>query len=422
MQIEVDYMLIKNYTISKTVKRQLGLIIKIIRTKKLEENKSKNLIEVNPYTKESFCDNNEICHYHTLTNLETNYVRQDNLYHIFLGKLNLRFQVDENKHTKNMDCLSTILDKMINAIESLDHQLIDEVKEMINSLNFNDDCIALIHFELLTYAFYTLLENKKSDISREKIESYLPLYKDLYKALAYQSIGYGYLLKEQYEKAEEHCKKAIKEYQLHEVSIGVSHFPLIDIYVNHNHYYEAVKLCNELEEYYFNTNNKNRLLSIYIYLVDYYLLINSMDFAKKYYDEALLLSNDKAQYSDSIYRLHYIWGCHELTLYHEKEALQYFKLAYRYCKNEMYQLRNINRILICLTILNEELDKIKEMIQMGDEVYLYGNQIEKLIFNYFVLKIKNKEYRQFAINNIIPILKVKKNLKFVLLFFYEDVY
>jgi len=161
-------------------------------------------------------------------------------------------------------------------------------------------------------------------------------------------------------------------------------------------------------------------LSVYIHLADYYLLINSHEFAQKYYDDAIFLAKDDEIYSNLIYKLHYTWGFHELSQYRETEAIKHFELAYTHCFNYGDKLIIINRLMICYSILKKD---ITEFLLNGNEYINKTNELEKTMYNYFVLKNENKSnYREYAIEKIIPILKNMKKNKVILLFFYENLY
>ncbi len=413
---------IKEYSLSIPLKKQLGYIIRESRIKKFNENKNDNLIEINPYTKENFCDNNTTCHYHTLTKLENDYIREDNIYHILLSKLGLYFQLEEEEHLENMKNLLELAKKLLQAIEYLDDDLKQSLKNQINSLDFTNDCLADLTLDLLKLTFESFLEHHLNLDSLNKIEMYILLFEGLFEAIAIHTLGYNYYLLRDYDKAEVNCLQAIKLYQENEISLGISYLPLVDIYIESNNYYEAIKLCNILEEYYFQNNNKTRLLSVYIHLSDYYLLINSKDFAQKYYDEAVFLAKGDPTQNYMMFLLHNTWGLYELTSLRNKEALNNFELADHYCVNPQDKLLIINRLLICNTILKLDIEKIKSLVDDGLQVLNYGNQLEQLIFNYFVYKMDQKDYKHYALEKIMPLLKVKDmlNYKIILLFFYED--
>jgi len=76
--------------------------------------------------------------------------------------------------------------------------------------------------------------------------------------------------------------------------------------------------------------------------------------------------------------------------------------------------------MICYSILKKD---ITEFLLNGNEYINKTNDLEKTMFNYFVLKNENKNnYREYAIEKIIPILKNMKKNKIILLFFYENLY
>src|SRR5690606_14262389 len=107
---------------------------------------------------------------------------------------------------------------------------------------------------------------------------------DIFKPIGYQILSYYYNYLKKYQKAEEYCLQANIIYQNFNVNKGILQFPLIDIFVNNNNIYQAIKICQELEPYYLSRKNNLRLLSIYTHFVNYFLLVNSKELAKKYYD------------------------------------------------------------------------------------------------------------------------------------------
>ncbi len=409
---------IKNYTLSVPIKKQLGKIIKILRKQKYEEFKRDNLIETNPYTKENFCEDNKICHYHTLTKLEEDYIRDDRIYHLFLNKLGISFQVKNEVHGENMMFLTSLCWKVLDKIEFCDDD-INTFYQELSSVSFINDCISTYYLNLLKFSIKIYLNNK-IELKELKInEALLPMYRGIFKGLAYHAVGLGFYLLEDYLNAEKYSKEAIESYKPYKVSIGLSYTTLIDTYIKNNNYYEAIQLCNVLEEYYIKTNNKKRLMSIYNYLVDYYLLINSLDYAKRYYDKAInLVNNDRSKY---ICLLHYNWGRHEMSIYQYEEALNYFVRAYNICDDKEKKLMVINLILMCMSILKKDTD-INEYLIKGQECYHNANNLDRLIFDYFMAKDKKANYEILAQKEIIPMLKKMSNYKPILLFFYEDLH
>ncbi len=173
-------MSINEYSLSVELKRQLGYIIKECRLNKYNQYKKNNLESINPFTKEKF--SNGICHYHTLTKLESDYVHDDNIYHSLLTKLGLTFEVSLEIHNENMERLDKILYKILHALEYIDDDLIVQQNDDLSNIDLHDDCIVLIHSKVLSlmYRFQNLTINENENL---ELRMYAELYLDLYKTL-----------------------------------------------------------------------------------------------------------------------------------------------------------------------------------------------------------------------------------------------
>lgn len=406
----------KAISISKENKIKLGIMIKSLRLKRFNEFKKENLIENNPYTKENFCERNFICHYHTLTKLETSYIRDNSLYHYFLQKLGLSFQVKEEEHKKYIKTLIELAWEVLDLFDRFTISKKDSIYEKLNSIVIDSDCISSSYLDLLKQSIDVFLEEKVNEDKIELLEALLPIYDNIFKPIAYQTVGYGYYLLKNYEFAEKYCEEAISHFKHFKVDKGIKYYPLIEVYMKNNNYYEAIKICNELETYYVLANNKPRLLSIYVNLVEYYLMINSVDFAKKYYNEVIyLVKNDESIYKDKIFLINYYWGYYELAKYDFKTALNYFELAYKNCDNINNKLLIINRILIYRDYLEYTLTN-DELIEEGQNYYQYASLLDRKIFDYFLTK--NDDNKQI-ITEVISMLKHEVKEKNLLLYFYE---
>lgn len=414
---------IKEYCISEQVKVQLGIIIRETRIKYFNEFKKENLIENNPYTKDNFCENSQICHYHTLTKLESSFIKEDNVYHLFLKKLNLFFQLEEEDHQEIINVLNNLVYQLLKVIEYGDYNLEIKIMDHLAVLKFDHDCIASMYLELLIYSYKVFIKKEKNIRLLEKIEKYINVFEGVFKALAFHTISYCYYNLHDIEKAKFYCFKAIEIYKKYDISIGLSYLPLVRIYIKESNYFEAMNLCNELEVYYINTNNKMRLLQIYIYLSSYYLIINSYKFAEKYYDEALYLAADDERLKHLIYSLHFSWGVKKLYAYKYEESIKFFRLAYNSCIDNGNILKIINMLLVNYTKLKCDKEEFVHLINKGKDYLQYSPELEQNIFQYFKYKLDNKSYcRRYTHKKIIPKLKLIKKMKIILLFFYEELY
>lgn len=415
---------IKKYALTDNVKRHLGIIIREIRKIGFQESKDRYLIEKNPFTKENFCDNNNICHYHTLTKLENEIIKEDNIYHVLLAKLGFEFQVNESEHLKNMSIINKLSKDIFRAIEYIDDNLFEELRKELKKFNFKKDVIAYMHLRLIEFA-YNLQHIK--DIDEDNLylmEQFIDFYKGVYKALLFQCLGIYYLNKTNYIKAKEYFLEAKDIYQENDISKGLINSYLIGVDKMTNNYLDTILLCNEMEIYYNQHNNYKRLMHVYNYLSDYYLLVNANELAEDYFNKTIEIINNNNSLERFKFTLYYNWGLRLFKEYREEEALNYFILSYENNTNTHSKIQIINMLLITLTKLHlTDDDLFRIYYHEGKLYYEYGNKYQHLIFKYFKYKLESpKYYRRFALEKIIPDLSKNKYQKEILLFFYEDLY
>lgn len=414
---------IKEFTISDDAKRQLGHIIREIRKLKFQESKETSLIENNPYTKENFCGNNSICHYHTLTKLETaEIIKEDSIYHQLLEKLDLLFQVTEEEHYKNMVLLENLSNRLLHAIEYIDDEETQKIRNEVERIDFTRDCIAEMYSKIVFSVHGLQMINKIDDNDIEIIKRLLEFYQGVYKGLAHHCIGIYYYNIQEHEKTLEYFELARDIYLENNVSMGVINSYLIGVYKVKNNYLDTVLLCNEMEKYYKETNNIKRLMHVYNYMSDYYLLVNAKDKAEEYFVKSIDIINNNKDLERFKFILYFNWGFRCFKDFKFEDSLRYLKIAYDNNTNNVNRLKIINMLLIILTKLND-IDNIQKYVKEGDKYYSYGTEIDQIIFKYFNYKyVFNKYHRRYALDKIIPIFKNNPGWNEFLLFFYEDLY
>ncbi len=414
---------IREYSFSDEIKKQLGYIIRENRKSRLNNLKNSTLIENNPYTKENFCENNLICHYHTLTKLENDVVKDDSIYHLLLKKLDLYFQVTQEEHENNIAYIDSIAKKLLYAGEYIDDDLAKTIKDEIEHVYYNKDVIAEYNIKLLKVFIKLQLVLKLDDDDLSLLINYRDFYQGLYQGIVTHCLGVYYLNKLQTEKAKKCFLLAKDVYEKHNISKGLISSYLIAVYVYTNNYYESVPLCNKMELFYIETKNYKRLMHVYNYLSDYYFLINALDVARDYFNKALkIIDNDESleRYKYSIY---YNWGFRCFKDNRFEEALEYLLTANEVCKANNYKLQTINMILIMMTKLRYPVNEIKKIYLEGEKYIEFSNDSNLSIFKYFRFKLKNsKYYRKYAIDKILPMLRDDRSKMEILLFFYEDLY
>ncbi len=414
---------IKEYYLEDDIKKQLGYIIRENRKQKLLEYKNKMLIEYNPYTKENFCENNAVCHYHTLTKLESDLITENSVYHLFLKKLDLYYQVSPEEHRENMEYVKEKTEKILRAGEYMDDECAKECNIELEQVNFNKDIIAHYYLYLLKIFIKLQLINKIDEDTYQSLVRYANFYQGIHYGIAMHCLGIYYLNQFKTSEAKECFLKAKKVYDKHKISKGLISSYLIAVYVYTNDYYHSVPLCNRMKNYYKKNNNYKRLMHVYNYLSDYYLLINAHDIAKKYFNKAIEIIDNDETLTRYKYALYYNWGFRCFKEFRFEEALDNFKKSLTYCKNKVNKIQIINYILIIMTKLNYPTKKLIIYCKEGEKYVQYSNEINLHIFKYFRFKLKNsKYYRRFAYEKLIPLLSKKKNSTEVLLFFYQDLY
>jgi len=408
---------IKCYSLSVPIKQRLGKLIKSLRQYYYDDARKENGQNDNPYTKINFCK--DICHYHTLTKLENSCVREDYIYHQLLKRLGLRFQIREEVHEANMLVVRKLAFQYLDALEYYESKYYEEIENKL--IEVNNDCLASLHLEALIFsydAFYKHQFDKKLIVKFEKI---IDVFEEIYQGIIYLTIGFSFHRKMELTTAEKYYLKAIEIFQTFKLNIGLIYFPLGNLYIEMKNYYDALQICNILEEYYIKTSNRNRLLIIYLCLIDYYLFINSLELAQKYTEEVETLLKPEDNYY--MWILNCKWGEYELRHYRESQALDYFKKAHNVCQNRDRKLMIINRILMCLSLLKAPTEVLNKYLNEGYHYYLYANDLEKQIFTYFINKINNRpQYYKYVHEIIFPQIKNKIKYHVMTLFFYRDMY
>ncbi len=342
---------IKVYDLSITLKRQLGYIIKESRLNNYYQYKKDNPDSINPYTKENF--SSEICHYHTLTKLESDFIHDDNIYHALLSKLGLSFDVSFEEHNENMEKLNQILYKILQSMEYIDEDLMVNQNEELSKMDLHDDCIAVIHGKLLSmisrFQNFTINE---SNITELKI--YAELYKDLYKALFKHCLGLYLQNTGNYPDAYHYFMDAKLIYQTFSISKGIINTHITTNYTLKKDHLNVINLCLEMEEYYILKNNIKRLFAVYTMLSESYLCIKSYKLAKEYHLKIMgILKREKSlkRYKELV---NFNWGLYLIENYEFEEALVALEEAYKICGDTKYRLRLTNAILFVLTKLKRE--------------------------------------------------------------------
>lgn len=405
------------------IKQQLGYIIRETRLKKLNECRNTILIENNPYTKENFCENNQICHYHTLTKLENDIIKEDSLYFIFLNKLNLSYKVNLNEHQKNLTYLYKILLDAIHAGEYIDDDKANQIYQELNEICFSNDIIAEYYLKLIKIFIKFQFIFKSDDEDVEFLQNYCQFYSGIYQGVAYQCLSMYYLYNTDYKEAKKSLEKAKEIYKENKISRGLINSQLIAVNVLINNYYDALPLCIDMEKYYLKTNNHKRLILVYNYLSDYYFLINSIDIARDYFNKAKeMMDNDDTliRYKSPLY---YNWGLRCFKQFEHEEALENFIISLSFCKIKANIIPIINSILIIMSKLQYPKAELMKYYLIGENYTEFCHNEDLIIFKYFRFKLNNSRYyRKYAQDKIIPMLTNVRDKVEVLLFFYEDLY
>ncbi len=362
-----------------------------------------------------------VCHYHTLTKLEADYIHDDNIYHSLLTKLGLSFEVSLEEHNENMEKLNQILYKILHALEYIDDDLIVQQNEELLKMDLHNDCIAVIHSKLLTmmYRFQNFTIDDK-DITELKM--YAELYQDLYKALFNQGLGMFIHNKYDSPDAYTYLMEAKEIYENLSISKGIINSHIIINYKSKKDYLNVINLCLEMEQYYISTNNIKRLFAVYAMLSGTYLCLKSHKRAKEYHLMILEILNQEKSLERYKNIVDFNWGLFLIENYEFEEALEPLIEAYKFSPMDKYKLRYANTILFLLTKLKKENSLIDFYIQDGQSCLEDAFESDKIIFQYFKYKKeKNPYYKKFAISKVMPVLKNNHKIVFVTLL-YEDIY
>lgn len=412
----------KLYSINDQIKKKLAFIIREMRLLNYQKNKAAYLIEKNPFTKENFCEKNAICHYHTLTKLEREeIVKDDNVYHKFLDKLGLQFQVTYEQHKKLMELLNKYTERFLLAVEYVDFDQLKIVMDEIATNDFHNDCIALYYVKLLEIMYHLQVEQTVAEEQIRFIELFVNFFEGVYQGLVYHALGLYHHNLNRVVQPIEYYQKAIEIYKQYQISMGFINSILLSTYKSSRNYFNLIMLCQELEIYYIEHQNYRRLLHVYNYLMDFYILVNSMENAETYFNKALNMID---QYPDlNKYRvyLYHNWGMTFLKNYQFENAIKYFKLSYEYNENKNVVLQTLNLIIISLSKLKRT-EEVNQYLQLGESYYQYSSKIQQAIFDFYRYKYTNQtdKAKQIALDKIIPKIKYLKPWNEVIIFIYDE--
>lgn len=417
-------LIVKDYSLTDSIKKRLGFIIKEVRLEKYKKYKNDHedqLVSNNPYTKENLIEN--ICHYNTLKKLEDDIVKDDYIYHQLLSKLNLHFQVEVEDHDYNMSLLEGLMNKALYSLEYMDFNAVNQLKTNLDQLDFSKDCISDFHKQvLLLIVSLNNFENIKES-SVERLEIFLPFFKGIYEAILYHLLGIFYFRNHNSKKSELYLFKGKDLYERLKINNGIIMANIISVYKRNYNYYETVQLCHEVEPYYKRNNNYKRLNHIYSYLFEYYLLLNNYEMVDEYYAKAKeLLSKDP-----SIENYHYIfdyhWGLKYLSDYKYLEAETAFKKAKDQCKVKAYKLNIYFYLILIMTKNKRDEQLIIEVIKEAESFCQYASEYDQILFKYFQLKYNSPNYyKRYTQEKILPLIKENYIERDITIFFYEDLY
>ncbi len=401
------------------IKRQLGYIIHKTRLYYYEKDKGKN--ESNPYTKDNF--SKDICHYHTLTKLETDYINDDEIYNLLLNKFGYSFTVLYEEHIENMQIINNCIYKVFQAVEYIDDNLYNNIKKKINNLNFANDCIAMLHVNLIELMYKFQLLQKFDEEEIIKLEYYSDLYEGLNKGLYNNIIGIYYLNKIEIDKAEKYFYEAKAIYEIFNLSKGIINTFIIAIYLLKNDYLNMINLCFEMEKYYIKSNNNKRLFHVYNYLSDYYLIINSRNQAMDYHKKRISILKNEPSLERFRFVTEYNMGIYLLENYEFDEAMKSLHSALKHCSIPQNKLKIVNVLLFLYTKNKKADNKTLHLIDDNEKHLDDAFEIDRVIFKYFKLKSeKNPYYRKYAIKKVVPLLKSIPSRIDYLLLLYQDLY
>lgn len=402
-------------------KKRLGYIIRVIRILKLNEFKKQSM-EKNPFLKINFCEKNKICHYHSLTKLENDFIKDDEIYYILLEKLGLSFKITKNEHQKNLEVITDILPKLFQAIEYLDDDLIKELKCEVDSLNFNNDCITLVYYRLISFLCNLYFFKKIEDKDIEELLIYHNFYDGLFKGIYYFNLGIYYLNKLELVESEKFLMLANEIFEKYSISKGVINSSFISILFLKRNYLELVNLCFNMEIYFKKTKNNKRLMFSYVYLSEYYTIIQSKELADENFQKTMQIIKRNKELKRYEYVVLYNFGISCVENYHFEEAFVYINDSINKQSNNAEKIKAINVLLFVVFKLKKKID-ISKWIDEGIRCYNDALVLDQIIFKYFKFKYENNPYyRKYAIDKVLPALKSKSTrIDFVLLL-YEDLY
>ncbi len=402
------------------IKKKLGYIIREYRLYKFEETKKNNGTNNNPYTKENFCD--DICHYHTLTKIENDYVNNDDIYNKLLSKLGYKFDVTYEEHEKNIRQLNLLLEQIFIAIEYIDDSIVISVNNELKD-NYYNDCISLVHVYLIESLYSLQFLQKIDDFEKYEIELYKGLFKGLYKGLYYHLLGIYHSNKIKLEEARDFLLKAKSIYDQHNISKGVINSHIIGLYMLERNYISLVNLSLEMISYYKKTNNHKRLFHVYNYLSMYYLDINSFNQANEYHKRIMELMSKESSLIRYRPAVCYNWGLYLTRNYFFEEALEYMNDALYHCKTPTIRILIVTVIIFLMNKLKKNEKEVVKLINTNKKYMKDAYEVEILVFKYFVYKYnKNYYHKKYALSKLVPYLKSDPSKIDFLLLLYQDLY
>jgi hypothetical protein len=416
----------KDYPIPDEVKRILGKMIKEIRIQKSNEFKERHqdsIITHNPYTKENFTVQNRICHVNTLKRLEDDLIKEDDIYHQLLYKLNLYYQIEPEDHIQIMAYLYHLLSQLLEAREYLMDEKVNEVKEALLKQDYHDDCIALYYRDLLllNIRLYEYEEVSQSEI--DKTEALVDIHEGLFRPFFFHTMGIFYARNHDQQKGLNYYLIAKKIYEANKISIGLINSNLIAIYIKHLNYVEAIKLCHEMEVYYINTNNYRHLIKIYSYFFDFYLLMNNEEQAKYYYHKAIELNEKYANLDRYMYFFYYNLALYYFSEMDNERLFTLAKQAYQKCVMTAHKLKCAVLYLIALSKTNRTEEIVEVLTESKTYIKANPNLDYLMLYKYFQFKFESPNYyRRYTHDRLMHYLEDKPHLKDYLVFIYEDFY
>ncbi|NLG81060.1 MAG: hypothetical protein GX490_00855 [Bacilli bacterium] len=403
------------------IKKKLGYIIRVERTIKSDKQKSKTNSKDNPYSKENFCKG--ICHYHTLNKLEKDYVNDSKVYLELLDKLSCSFKVSINEHRVLMNTLNYLLLKLLQAMEYIDDGLLENLINELNTLNYQQDCIAYYYVKLIEVAYNSQILKRINEEELNRIMLMKDLFDDLFQGLYNHVIGLYYMNNLELLLAEEYLTNAKIIYQLHNISKGLINTNFISLYMLKKDYINMVNLCLEMETYYLQTRNIHRLFHVYDTLANYFMLIYSYKKAYNYHINRKELMEKEEPLHRYQYSVNYNWGLSLIVNHRFSDAYEYLLNAYESCPFNNLKLRILNALLFIMVKLNFNEDIIKNYVQQGKTYVNDAIEGDQIIFKYFEFKYENNQYyRKYATTKLLPFMLAEpRRIDFTIMLF-EDLY